>query len=86
MVKYTRFQGRFDAQLRKYFPTFRRTVVLFYTEESKKILLALTLKTLRCFETSEAIYPVVECHISEDPDIQQHRCENLKSSHPYMKS
>lgn len=32
----------------------------------------------RLFETSVNIYPVTQCDIPEDWDLQQHRSENLK--------
>ena len=43
-------------------------------------MLGLKMKAVRIFETSVTAYQLSRCNIPEDLRLQQHRCENLKSS------
>jgi len=51
--------------------TFRRVASVDYFVPKMKVA--------RSFETSWKIQPKTQCHISEDLDLQQSCCENLKS-------
>jgi hypothetical protein len=72
------------ASLCKYFPTFRKIVVPSRLEKSGLRIARLQRWPWRWRhydlpDTSVTIYPTTQPKISEDLNLQQHCCENLKS-------
>jgi len=37
-----------------------------------------SLEHLAVFELSRPVYPITQCNIPEEPNLEQHYCENLK--------
>jgi hypothetical protein len=60
-------------------PTFRRNVV-----HSHSGTWSLKIDAIICSETYVTIYQTVRCNMSQDLNIQQHRCENLISRNGYL--
>jgi hypothetical protein len=45
--------------------------------EEKMDCLTLTINELVTSETSESIFRMTQCHITEDLNLQEHHCDNL---------
>jgi len=56
----------------------RTYLVPLFSASSSTRNRSLKMRAILSLETSETIYQSVRFHIPEEPNLQQHRCENLK--------